>query len=133
MTRGAASEARWAAGFCLRLALAWCFAVQLLVGQAAAASWAGPAGAFSGWTICHNNRSEPVSVPGPNPAGGTAPAIHACCVPGLCALPLGPAPAGLALAAPLSGPLELAASAENAPSPASRWQPLYARPPPAST
>lgn len=129
MARGAASEARWAAGFCLRLALAWCFAAQLLVGQAAAASLAGSTGIASGWTICHNNRSEPA----PAPTDGTAPAIHACCVPGLCALPLGLAPAGLALAAPLSGPLELSASAEAAPSPALRWRPLYARPPPTST
>jgi hypothetical protein len=129
MARGAASEARWAAGFCLRLALAWCFAAQLLVGQAAASSLAGPGSAASGWTICHNNRSEPA----PAPTDTAPPAIHACCVPGLCALPLGPAPAGLALAVPLVGPLELAASAETAPAPALRWRPLYARPPPAST
>jgi hypothetical protein len=129
MARGAAGEARRAAGFCLRLALAWCFAAQLLVGQAAAAALAGPGNPGSAWTICHNNRSESA----PAPADGTAPPIHACCVPGLCALPLGLAPAGFAIAAPPAAPLKLAVLVQDVPSPALRWRPLYARPPPAST
>jgi hypothetical protein len=126
MAREAAAEARRAAGFCLRLALAWCFAAQLLVGQAAAAALV--SNPSSAWTICHNNVSESV----PAPAEGTAPLLHACCVPGVCALPLGLAPAGLVLTAPLAGPLKLAAAVPEVSSPALRWRPLYARPPPAS-